>query len=298
MSPSAPSNRTDSTEDSAYTIPPLCDDVINAIIDCVDRNPVDDLATCSQVCRAWTHRSQTHLLRNIDISNENRLTKFISALPILSERVRNLMRLVFIRVSLPSPESDHAADTYKLGLTDTITLLEALPCLDSLILSGVQLEAAVEDPLRQLMKNYLSCRKPIQLLSMDSIRSSSSIYLAEIATYMALFQSVSSLTISHCDKRLGLQDSDDFTSILRNLPTSLPLCINAASIDGPVSLIRLLHALGVANNLRSLEFHCHLDVIVAVEELLTDNPGGISVLKIIFTTDSDEHGQYHYYTSA
>lgn len=298
MSSSSHPANPSSAQDSVRTVPPLCDDVINAIIDCFDRpggsiNCRPMLATCSEVCRAWTHRSQTHLLRRIDLSSEDRLAKFVSALPTLSERVRHLMRSLSIQAPYPpvDPEN-HVTNICKLSLATMIALLEALPGLDYLGLSRVQLGTAAEDLLRQ--ENYSSRRRPLQYLDIFDVTSPSSVYpyldLAGIATYMALFQSISNLTIRFYDARIvdDLDVADAFTSISRNSSAHLPPCVNTANIDGPVSLIRFLHGLGVAGSLRTLEFRCRQDTVLAVEKLLADNPGGINVLKI--NTDPDDYG--------
>ncbi|KAF7796051.1 hypothetical protein EIP86_007221 [Pleurotus ostreatoroseus] len=204
-------------------------------------------------------------------------------MPVLSERVRRLIRFLHIRI--PYEDESNYPESYNLTLGNMADLLEALPCLDDLHLHGIQLNTAYGAP------GCSDFRRPLKSLHFQDVRSSSVAYppLKEIATFMTLFPTIDSLTLyfSHIRDSRGPNIADDISLICQDLHGPSSTCIQDVYIHGESTLLHLLYPMSFADNLRSLEIHHHYDIVKAFEEMLKDRPSRLNTLKIQFSLEPE-----------
>lgn len=263
-------------------LPRLCGDITNIIIDFLSEER-DTLRACSLIAPEWVHRSQTHLLREITLVSQDRLSLFLSTLPTMTKRMRDMIHI--LQVGLHEPWHG----PMQISRTQVIFILDHLPRLDELRLHSLQLCGAEE---------FLGDQFVTRSLDMLSFRdvadaSRSQACPLEIIAFICLFHSIRVLDVDTTQPAELLtypraSVADISSTILQSLST-MPISLHVEEFligKSPltVPLLQFLRIAGAVRTLHSVFLACfRITALVAFQELFADDPSKLELLFLDFT---------------
>ncbi|KAF7799924.1 hypothetical protein EIP86_011167 [Pleurotus ostreatoroseus] len=267
--------------------PVLCQDVIDCIIDCSDKKM---LSTCSLVCRDWALHSQAQLLRSILLKEPDRFSKFMTALPALSQKAQLLIHELILGNYMT-----HIVSSSPITLSEEqlALLLELLPNLSGLALDSVTLSS----DFTQRRSNVP--QRSLRSLHLFSVTNDAASWhsIREIIAFVSHFESIGTMHISINPNRTWVESWQDERTVA-TIRADMSWATNISSLPSPSSLIlkgpatthlHFMRFFRMSSNrhvLRKIDLAVlDPDITAELELLLKDNSARMEHLALTFSTN-------------